>query len=293
MKIGIIGAENSHTAAISKTLNIDTAVKGVEVSMLWGETEEFAQAAAQEGAVWQTVQHPREMLGKVDAIVVDHRHAKHHLKAATPFIKAGVPTFIDKPFCYRAKEGIEFLRLARAHGTPVTSFGLLPEQKSFERFVGKIRELNPVTSGATYGPCDLKSPYGGVFFYGIHQVEMVLYAFGFDVKEVIVTVNGANAVAQCLYPDGLTVSIHLFSENYEGFSMSASGEEGVISAPITFDKNMFLTGIKRFVDLFKTGQEPLSYEKILKPVFVLEAMQRSIRSKNRERVETAPKDLRD
>ena len=41
------------------------------------------------------------MLGKIDALIVDHRHAKFHLEAATPFVKAGIPTFVDKPFCYR------------------------------------------------------------------------------------------------------------------------------------------------------------------------------------------------
>ena len=71
MKIGIIGAENSHTAAIAKTLNVDKAIKGVEVSMVWGEMAEYAKKAAMEGKIPTRVKYSRDMLGEVDAVVVE------------------------------------------------------------------------------------------------------------------------------------------------------------------------------------------------------------------------------
>ena len=47
IRIGIIGAENSHTGAIAKTINIDKKVKGAKVVAVWGETRAFAKAAAE------------------------------------------------------------------------------------------------------------------------------------------------------------------------------------------------------------------------------------------------------
>ena len=44
--IGIIGAENSHTAAIAKAINVEKSIKGVKVEYVWGETSEFAKNAA-------------------------------------------------------------------------------------------------------------------------------------------------------------------------------------------------------------------------------------------------------
>jgi predicted dehydrogenase len=189
MKIGIIGAENTHTAAIAKTINVDKLVKGSTVDYVWGETKEFAENAAKQEQIPNIVSKPQEMLGKIDALVVDHRHPKFHLKAAIPFIQAKIPTFIDKPFCYRIDEGKAFLALAKKCGTPITSFGALPEQSMYEKFVKSLKDPQEIISGATYGPCDIKSPYGGVFFYGIHQVEMALNAFGFDVSSVLLTQN--------------------------------------------------------------------------------------------------------
>lgn len=99
MIIGIIGAENSHTIGYGKMFNTDKRFPGMEVKYVWGETEEFARNASEKGNIPNIVADPGEMMGKIDALIVDHRHAKYHLEAAAPFVKAGIPTFIDKPFC--------------------------------------------------------------------------------------------------------------------------------------------------------------------------------------------------
>jgi len=89
IKIGIIGAENSHTIGYWRLFNIEKKFPGVTVEYVWGETEEFAREAAEKGKIPNIVKDPKEMLGKIDALIVDHRHAKYHLESAIPFIKAG------------------------------------------------------------------------------------------------------------------------------------------------------------------------------------------------------------
>ncbi|MBN1987014.1 MAG: Gfo/Idh/MocA family oxidoreductase, partial [Prolixibacteraceae bacterium] len=119
--IGIIGAENSHTAGFGRLFNIDKKFPGAELKYVWGETDEFAQSAMQKGNIPTQVKDPKEMIEKIDALIVDHRHPKYHLEAARPFVEAGIPTFVDKPFCYRTSEGKDFLQMAKAKGTPVSS----------------------------------------------------------------------------------------------------------------------------------------------------------------------------
>ncbi len=46
MRIGIVGAENSHCAHIAKSLNVEGSLPGCEVTHVWGETPEFAAKAA-------------------------------------------------------------------------------------------------------------------------------------------------------------------------------------------------------------------------------------------------------
>lgn len=51
LRLGIIGAENSHAAAIAKLLNVEQGVPGITVTHLWGETRAFAKAAAEAGQI--------------------------------------------------------------------------------------------------------------------------------------------------------------------------------------------------------------------------------------------------
>ena len=284
MKIGIIGAENSHTAAIAKILNVDKSIRGFSVDYLWGETEEFAKQAAKEGQIPHIVETSNEMLGKVDAIIVDHRHPKYHLKAVWPFVERGIPTFVDKPFCYRAAEGKEFLKLAKKKGTPVTSFSVLPFYTGFYAFKKKLPTVGRALSAFSYGPCDLKSQWGGVFFYGIHQVDVMLHAFGYDVKSVLVTKSGQNATGQLIYPSGLIATMAFIKEGCHGFGMGAVGAEGAFQMPLDCKKNPYLDGTKTFTRMFKTGEQPMTREQILRPVQVLEALEKSVKSGKVEKV---------
>jgi len=284
MILGIIGAENSHTVAIATIINIKKKIKGCSLDYVWGETDAFAKKAATAGRIPNIVKTPRAMLGKIDAVLVDHRHAKYHLDAVRPFVEAGIPAFVDKPFCYRAEEGKAFLKMAKKKGAPVTSFSVLTHQARFRRFQKTLPGLGSIVSASTYGPCDLKSPWGGVFFYGIHQVDMVLHAFGFDVKTALITKNGSNATGQLFYPSGLIVTMNLINETCHRFGIGAVGTEGAKHVDVTYDKDPYLDGVRTFTRMFKTGKEPLTYEQMLRPVQVLEALEKSVKSNKAEKV---------
>lgn len=285
MKLGIIGAENSHTVAIATVINIEKRIKGFSVDYVWGETDAYAQDAAARGRIPNIVKKPIDMLGKVDAVLCDHRHPKYHLKAVWSFVEAGIPAFVDKPFCYRAQEGKAFLAMAKKKGTPVTSFSVLPHYTTFQQFKKKVGEIGDVLSAASYGPCDLKSQWGGVFFYGIHQVDVMLHAFGYDVQSVLVTKNGKNATGQLFYPSGLIATMALIKDGCHGFGMTAVGTKDTVSMPIKGDKSPYLNGVKCFTTMFRTGVEPMTHEQMLRPVQVLEALEKSVKSGKVEKVQ--------
>ena len=163
--IGIIGAENSHTVAIAKTINIDQLVSGFSVTHVWGETPGDAKDAQERGLIPNIVQDPEDLIGEVDAAIVDHRHPKYHLPAVRPLLEAKIPLFVDKPFCYRLDEGKEFLARARELSVPVCSFSVLPKQASFAQLQEDVRELGRIISVVSTGPCDIDSEYGGVFLW--------------------------------------------------------------------------------------------------------------------------------
>ena len=207
IRVGIIGAENSHSVNFGKMFNIDHKFPGVEVTHIWGETDEFARKTAEAGKIPNIVKEQKEMLGKIDALIVDHRHAKYHLEAATPFVKAGIPTFVDKPFCYRVDEGKKFLEMAREVGTPVTSFSSIAQSVCTYDIREQVKYMGEINHVVRFGPLDLDSPYGGVFFYGVHLLQPLMVMFGEDIQRVKITRDGKKGSASLVFKSGLYATL--------------------------------------------------------------------------------------
>ena len=285
LKIGIVGAENSHAAAIARVLNVERRIAGVRVTHLWGEKRRLARQVAAAGRIPHTVEKPEDLIGCVDAAVVDHRHGKFHLPAAWPLLEAGMPLFIDKPFCCRKAEGERFLARARQLAVPVCSFSVLPKQASFVAFAGKMRRLGRIYTVVSTGTCDVRSRWGGIFFYGIHQVDMILRLAGYEVSQVQL-VSGAqkNHVAHFFYRDGAVATMNLIGQGETPFHLSAVGVRGRIDQVIEFDEIMYLTGIKDFVRVFRSGRTGETVQTMLGPVAVLEALEKSMLRRRKVRV---------
>ena len=283
LRIGIIGAENSHTAAIGKLCNVEKIVDA-RVVALWGETPEFAKAAADAAQIPTIVSDWRELLGKVDGVMIDHRHAKYHAEPATFFVNHGIPCFVDKPFTFTLAEGKRLCALARRKKAPITSFSTLVLQKNFQEFRAEVEKIGPLAALTTTGPVDLKSVYGGVFFYGIHQVDPVIELLGPNPQWVEVKQQGANGVALIGYKDGPIVTMNCISAGCKQFHWMAVGQKELRAWPHKNDDAAYVAGLRLFVNMFATGKEPIDHKRFLAPIAVLEAMAKSYKLKQRVRV---------
>lgn len=284
--IGIIGAENSHTRGFGKMFNLDKKFPGWEVKYVWGEKEEFALQAKTEAGIPNIVQDPAEMMGKIDALIVDHRHGDLHLDAALPFVKAGIPTFIDKPFCYSSKAAKIFLEMARALGTPVTSYSSIAHSYATDDMRSQLKELKDINQVTCYGKADINSIYGGFFFYGVHMVEPLIYLF--DEKIVSARFNkndreNLNSSASLVFENGRMATLVITTKKY-GWQTFVETEEGVVELKSRVETKGPDKNYVDMVTMFSTGTEPRSHESIIHGIAVLEAIQKSIISGNWESV---------
>jgi predicted dehydrogenase len=282
IRIGIIGAENSHTIGYGQIFNRDRKFPGFEVVGVWGETDEFARNAAAKGHIPWIVKDPAEFMGRIDALIVDHRHAKYHLPAAWPFVEAGIPTFIDKPFCYRVSEGRKFLAMARSKGTPVTSFSTAARGEAMDDLKKQVSGLTGVQHIISSGPCDVDSIYGGVFFYGVHQVQRLMGIFGEDISRVRVSRHKKDASAILQFTSGRQANM-IMSSGRTPFELAILTDQGLqkLESRVKDDP---LTPYREMTQLFREGKEVRSHESLLQEVAVLEALERSVSSDRWENV---------
>ena len=284
--IGIIGAENSHTAGFGRLFNIDKKFPGAEVKYVWGETDEFAQSAMQKGNIPTQVKNPVEMIGKIDALIVDHRHPKYHLEAARPFVEAGIPTFVDKPFCYRTSEGKDFLQMAKSKGTPVSSYSSIAHSSATFDMKEQIGEMGEILQVVRTGTADLDSKYGGIFFYGVHIVQPLLYMFGDDVEEVKVTRNGVTGNAGLKFSSGVFATL-VFKQKAYGWETFVETPKQFVELKSRVEESDPPKNYADMVEMFRTGKEPRSHQSILNCVSVLEALEKSAETEKWTAVEFA------
>lgn len=75
-----------------------------EVTHVWAQDREIAEHIAKASKIANVVANAEDMISEVDAILLARDDGENHYEMAMPFIKAGLPIFIDKPFALSVKE---------------------------------------------------------------------------------------------------------------------------------------------------------------------------------------------
>jgi predicted dehydrogenase len=147
----------------------------------------------------------------------------------------------------------------------------------------QVASLGDINQVIRYGPVDLDSIYGGVFFYGVHIVQPLMYMFGDDIEKVKVSREGKNSNATLVFGSGLfaTLIFRKLTRGWETFVETADGLLELKSGKEEGDPPKHYVDM---VEMFRTGKEPRSHESILKCVAVLEALERSASSQDWEKV---------
>lgn len=200
-RIGMLGSDGGgkggHAGAFANIINkgnYDAKVVGV-----CGENPEETKDLAETACVELIVNRPEELLGHVDAVCVMPRDGGLHLAYALPFVKAGIPTFIDKPFTCSVMDAMILAEEAKIGGAMLCG----GTSVKYAKELGELKELasaKTVTSGYFSFPITLHSQWGGMHFYSHHLIEEMLQVFGTDVQSVTATKAGDNLVVVAKYP---------------------------------------------------------------------------------------------
>lgn len=283
-KIGILGSDNSHALAFSKLTNIKDEKTGeylypdMRVTAIFGLDKQQTEKVAREGAIEYIANSPEEMIGRVDAVMVVFRHGDLHAKYALPFIEAGIPTWIDKPFTISVSDAKLLIDAANKHNTLLTggstckyAYDVVMLKNSVER----IKQKDESFIGAVNFPADMESEYGGIHFYGPHMAEMVMAIFGYDVKSVTTSVVNDSIVAVAKY-DNFQVTMNFTKAATKYYGVIYSGTNTMVrEIDISI---IYRLGFDEFAKMLRTQKRPLELSKLLAPTVLLNAIDESINS---------------
>lgn len=225
LKIGIIGADggtqSGHALGICNILN--NGKYDVELVGLYGDNPQEAKALAAMQNIPYVAEKPEDFLGKADAVFVLQRNGDRHLPCAMPYIEAGLPVFVDKPFAWSVADAEAMMAAAQKSGSLLCGGSCVKYAKEIKELREAVKQSAKVTSAYFSFPLYLDNPHGGLHFYSHHLICEMLTVFGCDVQSLTAIRAGDNIVAVAKYQD-FPVMMN-YAANYNGMHAAVYFED--------------------------------------------------------------------
>ena len=276
IRVGILGAENSHASAFAGIFNGENGkYPDISVVGIGGIYPEENKKVAEKFGIGLIAEKPEDLLGHVDALMVTARDGAYHAPFATPFIERGIPAFIDKPFTRDAAEAEKLIALAKAKGVPLTGGSSVKscyDVRMLRYLEQKAEKAGELHGGSVTAPLSMENEYGGFWFYASHLAEISLSVFGYDPVAVTAFRRQNDVIALV---------------DYEHFSVTNAFIDGCYSYNATIYRKgkddfreidigmCYEHECEEFSLMLTHGIMTYSYEQLVKPVRYLEAIKES------------------
>ena len=282
IRLGVIGIDSSHLPEFTRRIHEmrDAGKARCTVAHYWtdgrhdmpeADVEKWRLKAEEMGV--RRADDLSAMLDAADGVLVLSVNGNRHLAHALPALERGLPTYVDKPLTCDLAEARHLLKAARDCGARCYSASSL-------RFAAEVKSLDRAALGdlvavdAT-GPGELNPSMKGLFFYGVHTIEMVDAIWGPGVKRVSAVTTDDRDLVRLEYHDGRLASLRLERKGSYVFAATVQGTKGITSFKVDF-ADVYSRLVEGMVGFFEGGEPPVPLERIVENVAVMEAGNASI-----------------
>ena len=243
LRVGIVDCDSSHCVEFARRLNqagVDREqfVDGARVEAVWcGDSMMAPERIPGFRTELQQLEIPfvdeqNDLIGQVDAVLVLSLCGASHLERARPFLEAGLPTYVDKPFTCSVADAQAIATLAAEHDVLCFSASGL-------RFSQEVLDFRSSTTWGdlhgliTYGPAKRADQNPGLFHYGIHSVELLIDLLGPDCETVSAISNDGAEVVTGRWANGKLGTVRGSRTGSTAYGFTAFCENGVASGPVS------------------------------------------------------------
>ena len=283
-KIAILGCENSHADAFLESIIKKGEYPDLEVVGVYSH-EADANARMKEKFGVYCAESFDEFVGKVDGIMITARDGDNHYKYAKPYIKFGIPMFIDKPSTSKIEDANALIADLKANGCRFTGGSTCPHAPVVCKLADDVKsgEYGTVYGGYLRAPVSMENAYGNFYFYAQHLVEVTLKIFGYFPTSVK-TYNNKNVTTATLrYPE-YDVSLEYVDGNYK-YVATVSAEKGFFGGEYPVDGSLYVHELEAFHSLLIGGEGKTSADEFISPVYVINALYEAIRTGEEVKIE--------
>ena len=288
VKVGIVLGRFTHTKNIWYRFTNpapETARRtGMIITHYWTFCDDVVEDFEKKTGA-KRVKNLDDMIGKVDGIIVDESHALslQHL-AAKPYLEAGIPTFVNRPFASSVKKARIMVDVAIKNDTPImtgSSFEYVKEAGAAKHYVQreKIRAYEVFNGSADY------------YTHGLHGMWFAYACVGGGVSRISTLSQkwwAGPALTSIEHkprvPDGTPIygivrhgatpggycGIRVYDPGYREFISDPDGQGWVV------DQGLWAPMLIAMEQMFITGKQPESNENILEKTKIFLASFRSV-----------------
>ena len=285
LRIGLIGLDMSHAVDFTARLNDPSHpehVPGARVTAGWpggssdfelsrSRVERFTAEVRDRHGV-EIVPSPEAVAEKVDLVFITAADGRAHRGLFERVAIFKRPTFIEKPLATSSADGAAIFARAAELRIPVVSC-------STARFGDRLHEALRADLGAiigcdVYGPMPEEPTQPGLFWYGVHSIEVLNVVMGRGCREVRAYRNDDADLVTAVWADGRIATFRGTRRGGWHFGMTLHREGGVQQVDLLHN-SWFASTLRTLLASLPAGRAPVEPEDTLEILRIIEAANRS------------------
>lgn len=242
----------------------EDAIQEARVTHIWTQEQAISEHISQASNIPHIVTHYEDMIGQVDGILLARDDPEYHYEMSAPFIRAGLPIFIDKPLAASMDEAKKMLELQVYEGQVFTCSSLV-YAKEFQLAATDRQAIGDIQFLDATVPKDWKK-------YAIHIIDPALHLIGDqgEVAKVTNTGDGKINITTVKWTSGLHCVFKTLDAVACPLSIRIFGSKGFKELVFRDTFYAFKQSLLHFVKSIKSRTLPIPRTLTLKGIEIIE-----------------------
>jgi len=243
----------------------DDCIPMVNVSHVWAQDAATADQIARAALIPNVVECFTDMIGEVDGVLLARDDGENHLAFAMPFLRAGVPIYVDKPLALSRHEA-ELMFAAQHYSGQLFSCSALRYARELMlseedlRSIGLIRAIHAITPKSWDK-------------YSVHVIEPALNLIPERgmVRSSSVWSNGNSHTLSVVYANGTQLHIHSAGDVAAPLTLRVIGSDGWKDLHFRDSFSSFKSALEAFIQTIQQKRPVIAETFTLEVIDLIEA----------------------
>lgn len=237
---------------LAKQVFPQDCIQGARVTQVWTQDSSLSRHISEATFIDKVANEPEDMIGQVDAVLLARDDAENHRRFAEPFIAAGLPIYVDKPFALSRRAAIDFFAL-ETRPAQIFSCSALRFAREMLLSSQQIESIGGITHISAQVPKSWNK-------YAIHVIDPILKNCGSmeNIRNVRIRSNGLDSDGTEVafdWHDGMkTCEIKALGDTPSPILVKYSGPNGAITTQFSDSFAAFKSALNVFIECNVHGQ---------------------------------------